>query len=326
MAALKLVQIGLGPLGVKMIQFAQQRPSAFAVIGGVDIDAAKAEHVGKTLGIPTWTSLAGALNSASADVAILTTLSDIARITPQIEEIVARGLPIVSTCEELSFPWTTSPALSERIDRAAKAKNVAVLGTGINPGFLMDFLPTTLTGVCQRVDKIKVTRVQDATHRRIPFQQKIGAGLTIAEFEAKKKSGILRHVGLTESIHMIAVRMGWKLDRATDELSPILAARDVRSSAFTVQQGDPAGVQQIGRGIVNGQEKITLLFRASIGEPNPHDTIEITGDPPITSTIPGGVHGDVATCAITLNSAKQILRARPGLVTMTDIPVPSFFQ
>jgi hypothetical protein len=125
---------------------------------------------------------------------------------------------------------------------------------------------------------------------------------------------------------MIAARMGWKLDRATDELSPILATRDVQSSAISVKSGQPAGVQQIGRGIVNGEEKITLMFRASIGEPNPHDTVEITGDPNITSTIPGGVHGDVATCAITLNAARQILRARPGLVTMTDIPVPSYFE
>jgi 2,4-diaminopentanoate dehydrogenase len=326
MSALKIVQIGLGPLGIKMIQFAKQRTIAFEVVGGVDIHRATADRVGNALNIPTWTSIADAMKSAPADVAILTTVSDLARIAPQVEEIVALGLPIVSTCEELSFPWNISPDLSARIDRAAKAKNVAVLGTGINPGFLMDFLPVTLTGVCQRVDRIKITRIQDATHRRVPFQQKIGAGLTMAEFEAKKKSGTLRHVGLSESIHMIAARMGWKLDRATDELSPIVAAREVRSEAISVKAGEAAGVQQIGRGIVNGEEKITLLFRASIGEADPHDTVEITGDPNITSTIPGGVHGDVATCAITLNSAKQILRARPGLVTMTDIPVPSFFQ
>ena len=323
---LKLIQIGLGPLGIKMIQFAQQRESAFQILGGIDIDPAAADRVGKMLNIPTWTSLESALKSAKPDVAILTTVSDLARITPQVEEIVRHKLPIVSTCEELSHPWQTSADLANKIDRAAKAADVAVLGTGINPGFLMDFLPTTLTGVCQRVDRIKVTRIQDATHRRVPFQQKIGAGLTMAEFEAKKKSGTLRHVGLTESIHMIAARMGWKLDRATDELSPILATRDVRSEAISVKSGQPAGVQQIGRGIVNGEEKITLLFRAAIGEPDPRDTVEILGDPNITSTIPGGVHGDIATCAITLNSAKQILRSMPGLVTMTDIPVPSYFQ
>ncbi len=202
MSALKIVQIGLGPLGIKMIQFAKQRTSAFEVVGGVDIHRATADRVGNALNIPTWTSIADAMKSAPADVAILTTVSDLARIAPQVEEIVALGLPIVSTCEELSFPWNISPDLSARIDRAAKAKNVAVLGTGINPGFLMDFLPVTLTGVCQRVDRIKITRIQDATHRRVPFQQKIGAGLTMAEFEAKKISGTLRHVGLSESIHI----------------------------------------------------------------------------------------------------------------------------
>ena len=254
------------------------------------------------------------VKNAKPQAAVVTTVSDMERITPQVEAIVAHGIPVVSTCEELSYPWDANPQLAQRIDDAAKAAGVAVLGTGINPGFLMDFLPTTLTGVCQNVEKVNVWRVQDAQYRRVPFQKKIGAGLTPDEFEAKRQTGTLRHVGLAESVAMIAARMCWKLDNVVDELSPVMG-----------DDGNAAGVQQIGRGFVDGEEKITLTFIAAVGQADPRDTVEIIGEPHITSTIEGGVNGDIATCAITINSVKQILRATPGLVTMTNIPVVSYF-
>lgn len=260
------------------------------------------------------------------EVALLTTVSDMKRITPQIERIVARRLAVVSTCEELSYPWRTARRLANRIDAAARKNKVAVLGTGVNPGFLMDFLPTALTAVCQNVRRIKVSRIQNAAFRRVPFQRKIGAGLTRAEFRARSEAGTLRHVGLTESIHTIADRMGWKLDRTADILTPVIATKRFRTKAMTIERGMAAGVRQIGRGFVRDDERITLLFRAAVGEPRPHDTIEIFGEPNIVSTVDGGINGDVATCAITINTIQQVRRASPGLHTMTDIPAISYFS
>jgi hypothetical protein len=269
-------------------------------------------------------SLAEALEGSRPDIALLTTVSDIERIAPQLEEILAKGLPVVSTCEELVFPWQTAPGRARRIDELARQAGVAVLGTGVNPGFLMDALPVCLTAVCQRVEAVKVTRTQDASVRRVPFQRKIGAGLTLAEFEQKKQAGTLRHVGLTESVHLIAARMGWRVERTEELLSPIVAERAIGTGGVTVQAGAAAGVQQIGRGFVGGIERITLVFRASVGEPHPEDRVEITGEPNVVSSIAGGVHGDIATCAISLNALERVLRAEPGLRTMADIPVVTF--
>ncbi len=312
MTAIDVVQIGLGPLGQKIGAYLRERPGAFNIVGAVDVNP---ELVGTDhLGVEVVASLDDVVKNAKPQAAVVTTVSDMERITPQVEAIVAHGIPVVSTCEELSYPWDANPQLAQRIDDAAKAAGVAVLGTGINPGFLMDFLPTTLTGVCQNVEKVNVWRVQDAQYRRVPFQKKIGAGLTPDEFEAKRQTGTLRHVGLAESVAMIAARMCWKLDNVVDELSPVMG-----------DDGNAAGVQQIGRGFVDGEEKITLTFIAAVGQADPRDTVEIIGEPHITSTIEGGVNGDIATCAITINSVKQILRATPGLVTMTDIPVVSYF-
>lgn len=329
---IKVVQIGMGPLGQKIAKFISERSGSLKIVGAIDKDPEKkGKDLGTLCSIPVHGirisgSLKDAMEREKADVALLTTVSDMQRITPQIEEIVSLGLPVVSTCEELSFPWETSPELSKKIDEAARKNKVAVLGTGVNPGFLMDTLPICLTAVCQHVSKIRVSRFQNAEFRRIPFQKKIGAGLTLKEFEEKRKQGTLRHVGLTESMSMIAHKMGWKLSKTEDILTPVIAEKEIVTSAMKIKKGDSSGVQQIGKGYVNGEEKITLVFRASVGEPASYDLVEIDGNPCISSKIDGGVNGDVATCAITINAVKQILTAKPGLRTMSDIPLVSFFQ
>ena len=303
------------------------------VVAAVDKDPALAgKDLGElcstgSVGVPVSPSLEQALGQGAADVAVLTTVSDLARIAPQIEEILHFGLPVVTTCEELVFPWETAPQTASRIDSLAREEGVAVLATGVNPGFLMDTLPIALSAVCQRVDAVKVSRIQDASTRRVPFQLKIGAGLSLEEFEKKKKRGDLRHIGLTESMQMIASRIGWKLDRIEELITPVVAKTRIDTGSMSIEAGMAAGVQQIGRGFVGNDEKITLTFRASVGEPSPEDTVELLGTPHIVSTIQGGVHGDVATCAITLNAVAQVLRAEPGLRTMVDLPpVAYFFQ
>ena len=331
MNKMKVVQIGMGPLGQKITRFIAQRQN-IEVVGAVDVSP---EIVGRDLGelcglgdmgVNIQGAIGACLKRVKPDAVILTTVSTLEKIAPQIEEIISYGVPIVSTCEELSYPWDTSLALSKRIDAAAKANQVAVLGTGVNPGFLMDSLPTFLTAVCQDVQRISVHRIQNAALRRIPFQRKIGAGLTPEQFENKKKEGTLRHVGLTESIQLIASRMGWKLSKTEDILVPVIADKEIITDTMRIPAGYAAGVQQTGKGYVDSEDRIILVFRAAVGEPDPRDSIEIKGTPPIKSIIEGGVHGDVATCAITINALKQIISSQPGLRTMADIPMVSFFS
>lgn len=334
MEALKVLQVGMGPLGQKIVQYIGQREGA-VVIGAVDIDP---ELTGRDLGEICGSGKTGVLvhrrvsdfmesrQTVRPDVVILTTVSNLELLVPQIEEIVSVGLPIVSTCEELCYPWNTAPAMAARIDQVCKKKEVAVVGTGVNPGFLMDALPAFFTSVCQKVSSVTVERIQDASSRRIPFQKKIGAGLSLEAFEQRKIAGVLRHVGLTESVHLIAGALGWQLSRTEDLITPVVAKEQIVTDAITIPKGHAAGVQQIGRGFVDGQERISLVFRAAIGEPDPHDTIDISGAPSFSSTIKGGVHGDVATCAITINAARRIGAAAPGLRSMMDLPMPSHFS
>ena len=331
MDTIDVVQVGLGPLGRKITQFICRRPN-IRIVGAVDLDP---EMHGRDLGelcgldrlnVTVEDSLAQVLPATRPRAVILTTLSSLARLAPQVEEIVSYGVAVVSTCEELSYPWETSPELAARIDTAARNNQVAVLGTGVNPGFVMDAWPTFLTAICQEVHGVKISRIQNAAFRRLPFQQKIGAGLSLEAFEAKKQAGTLRHVGLTESIQMIAGRLGWKLNRVEDVVSPVVAQTEIVTATMTIAPGLATGVEQIGRGYVDGQERISMHFHAAVGAPVSEDTIEIQGIPDVKSTIPGGINGDVATCAITLNSLGQVIKAPAGLRTMVDIPLVSYFQ
>ncbi len=332
MRQIKVVQIGLGPLGQKIVQYIAAR-QGIELVGAVDIDPLITDmdlgiHCGLAapLNIPISESLEESLEKVKADAVILTTVSTMKQITPQIEEILKSGLPIVSTCEELSYPWDVSKGLATQIDTVAKKAEVAVLGTGVNPGFVMDALPSFLSAVCQSVTSVKVSRIQNAAFRRIPFQKKIGAGLDLDQFEGLKASGRLRHVGLTESIQLIASSMGWELTNTEDIITPVIAEKEIKTDSMIVPAGFAAGVNQVGRGWVGGDEKITLHFKAAVGEPESYDRVEIKGEPDITSTISGGVNGDVATCAITINALKQILKVQPGLRTMMEMPPMACFK
>lgn len=319
------ILIGAGPLGINIYKYALTRQDIL-VTHVIDIDQSlSGKDMGAHSGLePSGVLISGALKeSHDAHVAILATVSDLPRIGPQVLTLIKAGLPVVTTCEEMFFPWGNSKEWSDTIDSAAKDKGVAVLGTGVNPGFLMDALPMMLSGVCHHIDRIEVRRYQDAQFRRIPFQRKIGAGLSYDEFEKRKNEGSLRHVGLTESMQFIAQQLGWILDNTEDKIEPVFAEKNLETEALQIMSGQVAGIRQTGRGFVNGEEKIRLSFQAAVGEPDSYDEVEIFGVPHIRSRILGGVHGDVATCSIILNACKSVIKAMPGLRTMADVPMIS---
>ena len=208
---------------------------------------------------------------------MLCTSSSLKGVLPELLEVLKHRVPIVTTTEEAAYPQKANRAVAKRIDEAARKANVAVLGTGVNPGFTMDALPIALSAVCERVDRVEV-RVQDARIRRLPFQQKIGAGLTPEEFQRKVESGSVRHVGFTESIQMIGDAMGWKLDEITDDVSSKIAEKAVSSEWLSVAAGQVCGIIQDGVGFVKGERRITLRLEAYLGaHPSPTIRCSSTG-------------------------------------------------
>src|SRR5579872_2117346 len=331
MPNIRVMHFGLGPIGAAIVTQVAARPG-FKIVGAIDIDPAKAGRdlgavvgLSKRIGVRVSSDAVKALKSAKPDVVILCTSSSIKKVLPQIEAILRTKTAIVSTTEELSYPGYTHIRQARQIDKLAKKAKVAVLGTGVNPGFAMDALPIALTAVCERVDRIVVNRVQDARVRRLPFQQKIGAGLTTEQFQKKVDDGSVRHVGLTESIAMIADALGWTLDRISDDIKPKLASVTISSEFLAVDPGYVCGIIQDGIGYRKGESVIKLHMEAYLGSPETYDSVEIEGSPSLSMKIAGGIHGDVATASIVVNSIPKVLAAPPGLHTMRDLALPSFY-
>ena len=328
---IKVLHFGLGPIGAGVVKQVAAR-KGLKIVGAVDIDPAKVGKdlgevagLGRTLRVKVSGDAKKAIKTSKPDVVVLCTNSSLKKVLPQMEAILKLKVPIVSTTEELAYPTKGNMRYARAIHQLAKKAKVAVLGTGVNPGFVMDALPITLTGVCERVEALRIDRVQDARIRRLPFQQKIGAGLTREQFERKVEDGSVRHVGLAESVSMIADALGWKLDRVTDEIRPRIATATVASEYLAVDPGYVCGIEQDGIGYRNGKPVITLHMEAYLGAPESYDSVEVTGSPALKMKIAGGVHGDIATAAIVVNSLSKILEVAPGLHTMRDMPIPSFF-
>lgn len=327
---IRVLVYGLGPIGAAVARQVVAR-RGFSLVGAIDIDRAKVGlDLGQVIGLDrrlkvrVTNDATGGIREAKPDVVVMCTSSSLKKALPSIESVLALKKPIVSTTEELSYPVGRNRALARRIDLAAKKARVAVLGTGVNPGFAMDALPVMLSGVCERIDRVRVDRVQDARIRRLPFQQKIGAGLTVAQFQQKVEDGSVRHVGLAESVTMIARAFGWTLDRITDEIAPKVAESAVAGELLAVDAGYVCGLVQDGVGYRKGQAVITLHMEAYLGAPASYDSVTIEGSPTITQTIAGGIHGDIATASMAVNAAHQILRVAPGLRTMIDMPIVSY--
>jgi hypothetical protein len=327
---IRVLHVGLGPIGTAVVrQVATRR--GFKVVGAIDIDAAKlGRDLGEVAGldrrlrVKVSDDLRAVVKATAPDVAVLCTSSSLKKVWPQIEAVLKLKLPIVSTTEELAYPWWNQKSLSRKIDAAARKAKVAVVGTGVNPGFTMDALPITLTGVCQDVTSIAVNRIQDARSRRLPFQQKIGCGLTPDQFQARVDAGTVRHVGLAESIAMIAAAMGWKLEKVTDQIKPVVSHEGISSPLLTVAPGQVCGLIQDGVGYVAGKPLITLHMEAYLGAPESYDSVDVEGTPRLAMKIAGGVHGDVATASITVNSIPKVIAAAAGLHTMRTLPIPSW--
>jgi 4-hydroxy-tetrahydrodipicolinate reductase len=325
---IKIAQLGLGPIGMETLKLAATKEWA-EVVGGVDIDPAK---TGKDLGLLTglralrnhlvWGSLEELLAHAQPQVIFHTSVSRFKDAFDQIEPMARRGISVVSSCEELLFPALREPELAAKLDRICRKAGARVVGTGVNPGFVMDLLPICLTGVSRNVRAIHVQRVVDASTRRAPLQKKIGSGLPPAEFRRLFKQGKAGHAGLKESLALIAHCLGWPVKNILETGDAVVADHDIRTQHLAVKKGQTCGLHQHATAMVDGRVCLTLDLRMYLDAPDPHDAVRIEGDPPLDVVINGGVAGDQATVAALVNTAPRLLNAPPGLLLVTDLPVP----
>jgi hypothetical protein len=327
---IRAIQYGVGPIGASIARLMREK-QAIEICGAIDTDPAKiGRDLGEVVGASDapWgvkiSSDAASVLEQSADIVIHSTSSSLPKVMDQLLACLEAEACIVSTCEELSYPYRTYPELSMKLDAAAKDWGVALVGTGVNPGFVMDKLVVTLAGVSQRIEHAKALRIVDASKRRLPLQKKIGAGMTVDEFRAQVAAGVIKHVGLPESVAMVADSLNLPVEEITETIEPVVARERVQTEFVTVEAGQAAGVHQIARGIGGGKEMVYLELQMYVGAKDPADTVELKGHPNISLVIPGGSHGDIATASVVVNSIPVILDAPAGLRTSRDLPIGFF--
>ncbi len=331
MKKIKVIQFGLGPIGIESLKLAAEQ-SWLEVIGGVDIDPAK---IGRTLAELTGVTTLGAAKVFASldalfaavgqpDVVLHTAGSSAATSFAQMKPALDRGISVASTCEELIFPALKTPGIAAEYDALCRRTGAKIAGTGVNPGFVMDILPICLTGVSREVKSIYVERVVNASTRRQPLQAKIGSGQNPDDFRAKFAAGKAGHAGFQQSVALLAHAMGWALEEIRETCEPVVATSRVVTKFFDVAAGQSLGIHQKCIGLSGGETKIKLDLQMYLDASLPHDAIVVKGRPELNLVLNGGVAGDDATVAALINIIPRLVAAAPGVRLMTELAVPSW--
>ncbi len=325
---LRILHLGLGEIGKSTLRSLLAQAPTLKIVGLVDTHPSFTNQtLHHLLNLPKTTSapnikvspnLAETLRRTRPDVATMTTGSRTIDVRETLETLIAAGVHVVSTCEELAFPTLRAPKLAAALDRKAKKAGVAILGTGVNPGFAMDAFALACTAPCTRVNSIRITRSLDAAKRRQQLQKKVGAGMTPAAVNALIRKNAIGHVGLGESAAMIAAGLGWKLDAIREKFTPVIAAAPTKSQFYTVQTGQVRGMRMTATGIVRGQPLIHLDLTMALAA-DTFDDIQIDGSPNLHIRTTTGFPGDPSTAGLLVNSARQAPHLPPGLRTMLDL-------
>ena len=331
---LTIVQYGLGPIGQETARTVLDKDAAaMTLVGAIDIAPDKvgrdmADVIGgrdAATEVTVSDDADAVLADTRPDIVLHTTTSFLDDVADQLVQCARAGAHVVSSTEELSYPYERHPDVAARLHQVARDEGVVIVGTGVNPGYAMDTLPLTATGVCTDVRAVHVERVVDAGERREPLQDKVGAGLSRDAFAEKKATGTFGHVGLRESLRMVADGLGWALDAVEEELQPVPADAPVDTGYREVAAGEVAGIHHTAAGLIDGERLLTLDLKMYVGAEASYDAVEVAGDPPIDLRVRGGIFGDTATVGMLVNTAPLAATARPGLQTMADLPVPRAF-
>ena len=320
-----VILYGFGYIG-RMVAKEIVESGALEIIGAIDVDERiVGKDVGEiigvgTLGVKISSEPEEVFEKVKPGVVIHATGSYLDKVFDQIVLAVEYGYHVVSTCETLAYPWLKYPNLADELDRRALERNVVVIGTGVNPGFIFDSLPAFLTSVCSKVERIKVTRIINASKRRYSFQKKIGLGLTPNEFKEKMAKGeITGHVGYAESLMLLSEMTGLDIVNVIEEQQPIVSHEYLETQHFKISPGTVKGIRGYGKGYGKDDKlKAEVEFIAAVGV-NDRDSIELDCGKYVIKWDSNGIPGDYATVSMLLNVVKIVNNLKPGLRTMKDI-------
>lgn len=333
MKNIKIAIWGFGAMGAGMAEMLYKK-TGVDIVGVCDLHSDRVgKSVAEVLGVDKWQDviikedIEEVLNVEKADLCLLATDSFTKGAYNKIKLIMEKGINVITTAEEMAYPQAQEPELAKKLDEIAKANGVTVLGTGINPGLIMDLLVVCLTGCMETVEHIEAKRVNSLSPFGVTVMEEQGVGITEEEFNRRVAADdIAGHVGFSESINMIADAIGWKVEKFEQQMKPILTTVDRKSPYGFAAAGNLAGINMTGQGHIDGEIKIDMIHPQQI-EPEMEGTytgdyITLQGNPPVNMAITPEVDGGIGTIAMCVNMIPHVINAKAGLKTMIDLPVP----
>jgi len=331
---IRVLQWGLGAMGSGMARLMLEKPG-LEIVAAVDSnphyvgkDLGEVLKAGKELGVIVTDQPETVLDPAKVDIVTIATTSWTAKQMPDLRKIITAGINVISIAEEMADPEAQNPQLAQELDELAKKHRITVLGTGVNPGFVLDYLVIVLSGVCHTVERIEASRVNDLSPYGPTVMQTQGVGTTPEAFRQGVAEGtIVGHVGFPESIHMISEALGLGVDRIEEQREPIISQVHRETPHVQVEAGMVAGCTHTGIGFRGKQEVIRLIhpqqIHPQLENQDTGDYIHIFGDPEIHMAIKPEIAGGKATIGITVNMIPHVVAASPGLKRMIDMPAPA---
>ncbi len=323
---IKFISFGLGTIGLEILKALLEKKN-FKLVGAVDIrDELTNKDVGELiefekLNIPIKKNI---LEFDKCDIVVHSTGSRIKDTFEQFKFLLSKGYNVISTCEELFYPYYLNKKEAEELNRIAKENGTRILGTGINPGFILDTLVAFTSTLSIEIEKISAERILDASQRRKQLQLKVGSGLTVEEFNNLKKENKIGHVGLLESLFFVFDALKFEIREFNEILEPLVAEEDIRTEYLEVKKGFVRGQFQKVSGISKDGKIIELTLVMALNEKESFDRVKIFGKPNIELIIKNGIQGDLGTAAVVSNYIPILLNNDPGLYTTKDLNLPRF--
>lgn len=333
MDKVKVIMCGLGAMGSGMAKMILDK-KGIEIVAAIDSNENKiGKDLGEVLGINSDLKVIVSgnfeetINKTNADIVILAIDSFVKNVYPYIKHIVLNKINCITIAEEMAYPYTADKALAEDMNKLAKENNVTILGTGVNPGFVLDTLIITLSAACRKVQSITASRVNDLSPFGTTVMKTQGVGTTVEDFEKGIKDGtIVGHIGFKQSIPMIAKALGIEIDEIIETREPIVSNTYRETPYVKVEPGMVAGCAHIGYGMRNGKPVITLEHPQQIHPESEGvdtgDYIFIKGDPDMHLSIKPETPGGIGTMAVAVNMIPQVIASSAGLKTMVDLPIP----
>ncbi|MCI0506686.1 MAG: NADP-binding protein [Gammaproteobacteria bacterium] len=331
---IRVLMLGTGQMGAGIARLVLQKPGLDLAgaygrrVHRAGTDLGEAIGLGRILGVPISVDLERLITETRPEIAIQATCSTAADAMPEIATLLRHGVNVISIAEEMAYPKYRSPAIAEELHWLAVKQGVSVLGTGVNPGFVLDLLVITLTGACADIQSITARRVNDLSAYGPSVLRSQGVGLSPQDFQAGLRNGaVAGHIGFSESIHMIAKAVGWNIDNIQETREPIVS-RVRRQTAFvTVEPGHAAGCNHTAVAYAADKPVITLLHPQQVlpglEGTQTGDMIDIKGTPDIHLEGRPEIPGGQATIALAVNMIPRVLNAAPGLYNMAQLPAPA---